>query len=181
VRRPELYAAAVAQAPLMDMMRYASMPGGPALVPEFGSGATAEGLEALRAISAYHHVKEGAPYPAVLLTLGLNDSQVERWQPGKMAARLASATSSGKPVLLRVDAGGGQGPGATRAQHDEDLADIYSFLLWQMGDPQFQPPAPQPLPALPTEPQPAAPAQDAVPAPVPDADATQSPKEASPR
>ena len=181
VRRPELFAAAVAQAPLMDMMRYASMPGGPALVPEFGSDATPEGLETLRAISAYHHVKEGAPYPAVLLTLGLNDPQVERWQPGKMAARLASATSSGKPVLLRVDADGGHGPGATRAQHDEDLADIYSFLLWQMGDPQFQPPAPEPPPPLPTEPQPAAPAPDAAPAPVPDADATQSPKEAPPR
>jgi prolyl oligopeptidase len=157
------------------------MPGGPAMVPEFGSGATPEGLEALRAISAYHQVKEGAPYPAVLLTLGLNDPQVESWQPGKMAARLASATSSGKPVLLRVDAGAGHGPGTTRAQHDEDLADIYSFLLWQMGDPQFQPPAPEPPPPLPTEPQPAALTKDAAPAAVPDADATQSPKEAPAR
>jgi len=92
-------------------------------------------------------------------------------------ARLASATSSGKPVLLRVDAGAGHGPGGSRAQHDEDLADIYSFLLWQMGDPQFQPPAPEPALPLPTEPQPAAPTKDAAPAPVPPADAAQSPRE----
>jgi prolyl oligopeptidase len=129
------------------------MPGGPANVPEFGSGATPEGREALRAISAYRQVKDDAPYPAVLLTVGVNDAEVERWQAGKMAARLASATSSGKPVLLRIDAAGGHGPGATRAQHDEELADIYSFLLWQMGDPLFQPPAPPPPPELPIEPQ----------------------------
>jgi prolyl oligopeptidase len=163
VRRPELYAAAVARAPVMDVTRYESMPGGPASVPEFGSGATAEGLESLRAISAYHLVKEGTPYPAVMLIQGLNDAYVERWQPGKMAARLQSATSSGKPVLLRVDAAAGHGPGAARAQHDEDLADIYSFLLWQMGDAQFQPPPPPPPPEPWTVPQSPAPAQDAAP------------------
>jgi prolyl oligopeptidase len=162
VRRPELYAAAVARVPLMDMMRYEAMPGGPANVPEFGSGATAEGLESLRAISAYHLVKEGTPYPAIMLTLGLNDAYVERWQAGKAAARLQSATSSGKPVLLRVDTVGGHGPGATRAQHDEELADIYAFLLWQMGDAQFQPPAPPAPPDPWTAPE--TPAQEAQPA-----------------
>ncbi len=144
VRRPELYAAMVARAPLMDMTRYETMPGGPAIVPEFGSARTPEGLEALRAISAYHQVKESTPYPAVMLTVGLHDARVARWQPAKMAARLQSATSSGKPVLLRVEASGGHGPGASRMQEDEELADVYSFLLWQMGEAQFQPPAPAP-------------------------------------
>ena len=57
----------------------------------------------------------------------------------KMAARLQAATSSGKPVLLRVDYDGGHGGiGATRSQHTALLTDQYSFLLWQFGDPEFQ-------------------------------------------
>ena len=55
-----------------------------------------------------------------------------------MTARLQAATNSGKPVLLRVDYGGGHGTvGVTGAQ--ESLADTYSFLLWQFGEPEFQP------------------------------------------
>ena len=139
VRRPDLYAAMVARVPVMDMTRFESMPGGPANVPEFGSAATPEGLESLRIMSAYQQVKDGTAYPAVLLTAGINDPRVAPWQPGKMAARLQKATTSGKPVLLRIDFESGHGRGSTRAQRDEELADIYSFLLWQMGDAQFQP------------------------------------------
>ncbi len=147
VRRPDLYAAVVARVPVMDMMRYETMASGAANVPEFGSAATAQGRDALRVISAYQQVKDGTAYPAVLLTAGMNDSRVDAWQPGKMAARLEKATTSGKPVLLRVDYEAGHGRGASRAQRDEELADIYAFLLWQMGDPAFQPvepPAPVP-------------------------------------
>jgi prolyl oligopeptidase len=139
VRRPDLFAAVVARVPVMDMLRVEFAPNGPSNIPEFGSIATREGFEALHVMSAYHHVKDGTPYPAVLLTTGYNDPRVEPWQPGKMAARLQQATSSGKPVLLRVDFEAGHGRGSTRAQLDEELADIYAFLLWQFGDPQFQP------------------------------------------
>jgi prolyl oligopeptidase len=147
VRRPDLYAAVVARVPVLDMVRFESMASGPANVPEFGSAATPQGLEALRVMSAYHHVKDGTAYPAMLLTAGINDPRVEAWQPGKMAARVQKATTSGKPVLLRIDYDSGHGPGTQRAQRDAELADIYSFLLWQMGDPAFQPaiePAPAP-------------------------------------
>ena len=139
VRRPELFAAVVARSPLMDMLRYEKMAGGAGDIPEFGSAASAEGAGHLRVVSAYHQVKDGMPYPAVLLTAGLNDPRVEPWQAGKMTARLKAATSSGKPVLLRIDADAGHGPGTARASRDEELADIYAFLLWQLGDPQFQP------------------------------------------
>lgn len=138
VRRPDLFAAVVARAPWTDMVRFESTLEGAANVPEFGSGATREGLGTLRAISAYHQVKDGTAYPAVLLTAGVADAPADTWQPGKMAARLQQATSSGKPVLLRIDL---DAP-PTKAQRDEELADIYSFLLWQFGDPAFQPPAP---------------------------------------
>ena len=144
VRRPALFAAVVARVPVMDMLRFERSPDGPPNVPEFGSGATPEGLEALRVMSSYHHVKDGASYPAVLLTAGMNDPRVDPWQPGKMAARLQAAMPGGKPVLLRIDTEGGHGYGATRAQRAEEQADIYAFLLWQMGDPKFQVPPPAP-------------------------------------
>jgi prolyl oligopeptidase len=142
VRRPDLFAAAVGRVAVMDMLRYETMPGGPSNVPEFGSIATREGFEGLFVMSAYHQVKDGTPYPAVLLSTGIHDPRVAPWQSGKMAARLQAASSSGKPVLLRIDFGSGHGRGSTRAQLDEELADIFSFLLWQFGDPEFQPKPP---------------------------------------
>jgi prolyl oligopeptidase len=78
-------------------------------------------------------------YPAVLLTTGVNDPRVDPWQMNKMTARLQSATSSGKPILLRVDYDAGHGGiGATKKQHSVLLTDQFSFLLWQLGDPDFQ-------------------------------------------
>jgi prolyl oligopeptidase len=137
VRRPELFAAVVPRSAVLDMLRYEFAPGGPANVPEFGSVATREGFEMLRGISAYHQVRDGTSYPAVLLTTGMNDAQVEPWQAGKMAARLQAASTSGKPVLLRVEWQGGRVQSNTRSQREEELADIYAFLLWQFGRDDF--------------------------------------------
>jgi prolyl oligopeptidase len=100
---------------------------------------TKAGFEALLAVDALHHVKDGTAYPAVLLTTGINDPRVAPWQPGKMAARLQAANTGGRPVLLRVDYDAGHGIGSTRTQRDELQADQGAFMLWQMGDPEFQP------------------------------------------
>jgi len=92
-------------------------------------------------MSAYHHVEDRTGYPAVLLETGMNDPRVDPWQMAKMTARLQAATTSGKPILLRVDYAGGHGTmGATRTQALEQFADEWSFLLWQFGVPEFQPP-----------------------------------------
>ena len=56
-----------------------------------------------------------------------------------MAARLQAATSSKKPVLLRVDYEAGHGIGSTKTQRQQEMADQWSFLLWQFGEPGFQP------------------------------------------
>jgi len=90
-------------------------------------------------MDAYQHVVDGTAYPGVLLTAGINDPRVDPAQPAKMTARLQAATSSAKPVLLRVDYDAGHGMGSTRGQHDLEYADEMSFLLWQTGDPEFQP------------------------------------------
>jgi prolyl oligopeptidase len=92
-------------------------------------------------MDAFQHVKDGTHYPAVLLTTGANDPRVAPWEAGKMAARLQAASSSKQPVILRVETDAGHGIGSTRKQRDDETADTYAFILWQTGDPRFQPPA----------------------------------------
>ena len=74
-------------------------------------------------MSAYHHVSDGVHYPAVMLTTGFNDPRIAPWQPGKLAVRLQAATSSGKPILLRVDYEAGHGIGSKKSQGDAEGAD----------------------------------------------------------
>jgi prolyl oligopeptidase len=132
VRRPELFGAVVLRSPMTDMVRLEFTPNGPANIPEFGSSTTPAGREALLAISPLHQVKDGVAYPAVLLTAASDDPMIALSHAGKMAARLISANPAGKPVLLRIDQSGAPG---SRAQHEEDLADIYAFLQWQLAPP----------------------------------------------
>ena len=138
--RPDLFAAAIDEVPMSDVVRAEFTPNGPPNIPEFGTVKTQDGFKGLYEMSAYTHVKDGTPYPAVMITTGFNDPRVASWQPGKLAARLQAATSSGKPVLLRVDYDAGHGGiGGTKSQKQEVLADMWSFELWQFGVPEFQP------------------------------------------
>jgi prolyl oligopeptidase len=137
--RPELFGAAIINVGAVNAIRSEETPNGPPNIPEFGSTKTQEGFEDLYRMDAYHHVRDGVPYPPVLLTTGINDPRVSSWEPAKMDARLQAATSSSKPVLLRVDFEAGHGFGSTRRQREEEFADMASFLLWQFGDPAFQP------------------------------------------
>ena len=138
--RPDLFGAAIIVSGVLDALRAETTAHGSVDLPEFGSTRTEDGFKALYAMSAYHHAKDGTPYPAVLITAGINDPRVDPWESAKMTARLQAATSSGKPVLLRVDYGGGHGLiGATLQRRQEGRADAWSFLFWQLGDPEFQP------------------------------------------
>jgi len=139
-QRPELFAAAESAVGVSDMLRMELTPNGAPNVAEFGTVANAEHFKVMYAISPYHRVKDGANYPAVIVTTGANDPRVDAWLPGKFAARLQAATASGKPVLLRVDFDAGHGMGSTKAQWTAQEADVWSFFLWQMGEPGFQPP-----------------------------------------
>ena len=136
--RPDLFAAAVPAVPTMDMVRTELDPNGLANVPEFGTVKEQAGFNALRAMSSYHHIKPGTRYPGVMLVHGVNDIRVSVWQSTKYANRLATATTGG-PVLMRLDYQLGHGGGATRAQQQLQTVDIWSFMLWQMGVPEFQP------------------------------------------
>ena len=131
-QRPELFGAALLLVGLTNTLRLEQSEN-VFNVAEFGTVQTKEGLDALRGADVVANVKDGTRYPAVLLTAGMNDPRVAAWMQMKTAARLQAATTSGKPVLLRVDFAGGHVEGATRRQEDETLADTYAFLLAQLG------------------------------------------------
>ncbi len=121
------------------MLRYQNMKIAKLWIPEYGSAEDATQFKTLFAYSPYHNVKVGTRYPAVLLTAGENDSRVAPWQTYKTFARMAAATSSGKPVLLRVETDGGHGVTTTAKQRNRELADRLAFVLWVTGDKAFQP------------------------------------------
>jgi len=130
--RPDLFAAVVDGVGWSNPLRYVVEQNGYGEEPEWGAINDPAGYRALKSIDSYQAVQDGTPYPAVLLTTGVTDPRVAPFHVAKMAARLQAATTSGKPILLRVDFDAGHGIGSTRAQQDRETADTYAFLLWQL-------------------------------------------------
>jgi prolyl oligopeptidase len=137
--RPELFAVVVSDVGALNVLRDETTATGPANVPEFGSVKDKQQFNGLLEMDAFHHVQDGVKYPATLLLQGINDPRVDAWESMKMAARLQAASTSGKPVLLRIQYDGGHGVGSTVSQREERDADAWSFMLWQFGDARFQP------------------------------------------
>ena len=108
-QRPELFAAAVCSAPLLDMVRYEQFGLGATWSDEYGSAAVREELGWLLSYSPYHHVRDGVDYPAVLFTVFDSDTRVDPMHARKMCAALQHATSGTRPVLLRRERDVGHG------------------------------------------------------------------------
>ena len=136
---PELFAAAIFNVGVMDAVRAEESANGITNISEFGSFRNPSEFPALLEMSTYHQIRDGTAYPAVLLIHGLNDPRVDVWHSAKAAARLQAASTSGRPVLLRLDAQAGHGVGSTARQAYSVLADSYSFLLWQFGKTGLKP------------------------------------------
>jgi prolyl oligopeptidase len=137
--RPDLFAVAFPIVGLLDTLRAETTANGASNVPEYGTVKDEAGFRVLREISTYDHIKDGTAYPAILLYHGYNDPRVDIWMSAKAGARFQAATSSGKPVLLDIDYESGHGIGNTSAQNIRRTTDLLSVMLWQLGDPEFQP------------------------------------------
>jgi prolyl oligopeptidase len=137
--RPDLFRGAVIAVGNVDSIRSETRANGAGNIPEYGTVALEDEFKGLLAMSPYANVKADTSYPAVLFEHGVNDSRVDVWMATKLASRLAAATTSKRPVLLRLDYDAGHGAGATRDQAQRQIADRWSFLLWQAGVPEFQP------------------------------------------
>jgi prolyl oligopeptidase len=132
-QRPELFRAVVCQVPLLDMLRYHLFRIARLWIPEYGSPEDPEAFRWLLAYSPYHHVEDGTPYPAVLLTTGESDSRVDPMHARKMAARLQAASSSDRPVLLRVEGRAGHGQGKPLSKVVEEWTDVWAFVGSELG------------------------------------------------
>ena len=131
--RPDLFAVAIPQVGVLNTLRFEFTPNGPNQIPEFGTIRNEDDFKNLYAMDSYMNIRDGVKYPATLITGGFNDPRVIVWQPGKFAARLQEASSSGKPVLFRVDMEGGHGIVNTKDQNFREQADVLAFILWQTG------------------------------------------------
>jgi len=133
VQHPELMRAVVSAVGLYDALRWELQPNGAFNVTEFGSVRDPDQFRALYAYSPYHNARDGVAYPAVFFTSGDNDGRVAPYESRKMTARLQAATSSSNPILLRTEAAAGHGVGTALSTRIEQEADVYAFLIDQLG------------------------------------------------
>ena len=132
-QRPELFRAVHSAVGIYDMLRIELDPNGAFNVTEFGSVRDKAQFDALYAYSPFHRVKDGAAYPAIIMTTGDNDGRVNPAQSRKMIARLQAANPDGKPILLRTSAASGHGIGSSLSETINEQTDTYSFLFQQLG------------------------------------------------
>ena len=126
-QRPDLFAAAVANAGHYDMLRYHRFTAAAAWVAEYGSPDDPTAFTYLRAYSPLHNVRGGACYPATLLLAADHDDRVVPSHAYKFAAALQAAQSCPRPILLRVAADASHSY-ASRTTQIEERADMWTFI-----------------------------------------------------
>jgi prolyl oligopeptidase len=141
-QRPELFRAVVSHVGIYDMLRVELSPNGQFNVTEYGSVRDPEQFRALYAYSPYHHVTDGARYPAVMFLTGANDPRVDPMESRKMTARLQAATGGQGTILLRTSGTSGHGIGTALDERVAQAVDVYSFLFHELGVPYGPPKAP---------------------------------------
>ena len=132
-QHPELFRAVVSHVGIYDMLRSELSANGTFNIPEFGTVKDPAEFSALYAYSPLHHVQDGTIYPAVLLLTGVNDGRVDPANSYKMTARLQTAATAERPVLLRVTFQSGHGIGESLSEEIDKSADVYAFLFEQLG------------------------------------------------
>ena len=135
--RPDLFAAAICNVGCANALRLEFGANGPVNIPEFGTVTDSIECSALYQMDGMQHVVAGTKYPAVLGVAGWNDSRVIAWQPGKFTAAVQNASTSGKPVLMKVNYDNGHFTEDKNVTFS-NFADQFAFVLWQCGHPMFQ-------------------------------------------
>ncbi|MFE0359308.1 prolyl oligopeptidase family serine peptidase [Streptomyces nigra] len=146
VQRPELWAAVVAQCPVLDLVMAHRDPYGKFAVPaEFGGFDTSEEVHHLARMSAYQRVEEGVRYPWLYVHAGAADTACRPGQIRKGVARIQAAAGPGTPVLTRIWDGVGHGLSTRRSEAVLHTTYWLSFLMRRLA---MTPPAAPPHPGL---------------------------------
>ena len=133
-QRPDLFRVAIPQVGVMDMLRYHKFTIGWNWASDYGTSEDSrEMFEYLRGYSPLHNLKPGTAYPATLVTTADHDDRVVPAHSFKFAATLQECHTGPNPVLIRIDTKAGHGGGKPLAKVLEEQADIYGFIMHNMG------------------------------------------------
>ena len=133
-QRPELFGVAIPEVGVMDMLRYHKFTIGWNWASDYGTSEDSkEMFEYLRGYSPLHNLKPGTAYPATLVTTADHDDRVVPAHSFKFAATLQECHQGDNPVLIRIDTKAGHGGGKPLTKVLEEQADIYGFILYNMG------------------------------------------------
>jgi oligopeptidase B len=133
--RPDLFKAVVAQVPFVDVLNTmldASLPLTTSEYIEWGNPNEKQAYDYMKKYSPYDNIHK-ANYPAMLVKVSLNDSQVPYWEGSKLVAKLRDYKTDHNPLLLKVNMGAGHGGASGRYDAYHETAFDFSFMLWQMG------------------------------------------------
>ena len=133
--RPDLFGAAIAQVPFVDVMNTmldASLPLTTSEYLEWGDPSVASDFAYMLRYSPYDNTGAHA-YPALLVKVSVNDSQVPYWEGGKLVAKLRTIKTSDAPLLLVTNFGAGHGGASGRYDYLRETALNYAFLLAEIG------------------------------------------------
>jgi len=133
--RPDLFKAVVAQVPFVDVLNTmldASLPLTTSEYIEWGNPNEKPAYDYMKKYSPYDNVHK-ANYPAMLVKVSLNDSQVPYWEGAKFVAKIREMKTDHNPLLLKTNMGAGHGGASGRYDAIHETAFDYAFMLWQMG------------------------------------------------
>lgn len=133
--RPDLFKAVVSQVPFVDVLNTmldASLPLTTSEYIEWGNPNEKAAYDYMAKYSPYDNIAK-ANYPAQLVKVSLNDSQVPYWEGAKFVAKMRVMKTDDNPLLLKTNMGAGHGGSSGRYDYLREVAFDYSFMLWQMG------------------------------------------------
>ena len=133
--RPDLFKAVIAQVPFVDVLNTmldASLPLTTSEYIEWGNPNEKAAFDYMKTYSPYDNIAK-KDYPAMLVKVSVNDSQVPYWEGAKLVAKLRAMKTDQNPLLLKVNFGAGHGGSSGRYDALHETAYDYAFMLWQMG------------------------------------------------
>lgn len=133
-QRPDLYAVAIPEVGVLDMLRYNLFTIGWSWASDYGTSLESkEMFEYLKGYSPLHNVKSGTKYPATMVMTGDHDDRVVPAHSFKFAATLQAGNGGTKPTLIRIDSKAGHGAGKPIGKLLEAQADMWSFVMFNLG------------------------------------------------
>ena len=133
--RPDLFKAVISHVPFVDVLNTmldASLPLTTSEYIEWGNPNEKPAFEYMKKYSPYDNVGK-KNYPATLVKVSVNDSQVPYWEGAKLVAKMRTMKTDNNPLLLKVNFGAGHGGASGRYDAFRETAFDFAFMLWQLG------------------------------------------------